>query len=87
MECDTNCISGTVECHGILSEHPEWDHGPHHLRLQGIAEASSIEQKVDHINLASWKGDVWVAKVQLVSAWKVGWYLVETDIWIRNAQK
>src|SRR5258705_2588397 len=75
----SNHISGAVECHGILSEHPGWDHGPCHLRLQGIAKASSIEQKVDHINPASWKGDIQVANVQLVSAWKAGQYLFETD--------
>ena len=38
-----------------------------------------IEQKVDHINPASWKGNVHVANVQLASAWRAGHHLVEHD--------
>ncbi len=53
----SNHISGAVECHGILSKHPEWDQGPHRLRLQGISDGAGIEQKADHINPASWNGD------------------------------
>ncbi|KAF8330036.1 uncharacterized protein EI90DRAFT_2996770 [Cantharellus anzutake] len=75
----SNRISGAVECHAILSEHPEWDRGPRRLRLRGFTDAGGIEQKVDHINPASWKGNVQVASVQLVSAWKAGRYLVEND--------
>src|SRR5260370_16600246 len=73
-------MSGAVECHSILSQHPEWDRGPCHLRLQGLSVAMGIEQKIDHLNLASWKGDVQVSSVQLVLAWKSGQCLVESDL-------
>ena len=65
-------MSGAVECHSILVQRPEWDHGPHRLWLQGLSMTTGIEQKVDHLNLASWKGDVQVSGVQLMSAWKLG---------------
>src|SRR5260370_4073375 len=75
----SNHTSGAVECHAILSKHPEWDQGPHRLQLQGISDVAGIEQKVDHINPASWKGNVHVANVQLASAWRAGHHLVEHD--------
>ena len=65
-------MSGTVECHSILSQRPEWDHGPCQLWLQGLSVVTGIEQKVDHLNPASWKGDVQVSGVQLMLAWKSG---------------
>ena len=65
-------MSGAVECHSILSQRPEWDRGPHRLRLQGLSVVTGIEQKVDHLNPASWKGDVQVSGVQLMLAWKSG---------------
>ncbi len=42
--------------------------------------ATGIEKKIDHLNPASWKGDVQVSGVQLVSAWKSGQHLVESDL-------
>ena len=44
-----------------------------------MSGGTGIEQKADHLNLASWKGDIWVLGMQLVSAWKSGRYLVESD--------
>ncbi|KAF8325088.1 uncharacterized protein EI90DRAFT_3238888 [Cantharellus anzutake] len=64
--------SGAVECHSILSQHPEWDRGPRRLRLQGLSTTTGIEQKIDHLNPALWKGDVRVSGVQLMSAWSSG---------------
>ncbi len=72
-------ISGVVECHSILLQWPEWDCGPHRLWLQGLSMVMGIEQKVDHLNPASWVGDMQVSSVQLVSAWKSGWYQIESD--------
>ncbi|KAF8327198.1 uncharacterized protein EI90DRAFT_2928786 [Cantharellus anzutake] len=71
--------SGAVECHSILSQRPEWDRGPCRLRLQGVSGGAGFEQKVDHLNPASWKGDVQVSGIQLASAWKAGRYLIESD--------
>ncbi|KAF8330041.1 uncharacterized protein EI90DRAFT_3124859 [Cantharellus anzutake] len=75
----SNRTSGAVECHAILSKHPEWDRGPCRLWLQGISNAGGIEQKVDHINPASWRGNIYVANVQLAPAWRAGHYLVKND--------
>ncbi len=72
-------MSGAVECHSILSQQPEWDRGPRRLRLQGLSVATGIEQKVDHLNPALWKGDVQVSGVQLMLAWKSGQYQIESD--------
>ena len=71
--------SGAVECHSILSQWPEWDWGPHQLWLQGVSESTGVEQKINHLNPASWKGDVQLSNVHLISAWKSGWYLIEND--------
>src|SRR5258708_14971844 len=72
-------MSGAVECHSILSQQPEWDHGPCQLWLQGLSVVTGIEQKVDHLNPALWKGDVQVSGVQLMLAWKSGQYQIESD--------
>ncbi|KAF8324980.1 uncharacterized protein EI90DRAFT_3019288 [Cantharellus anzutake] len=49
------------------------------VNLQGLSVAGGIEQKVDHLNPASWKGDVRISRVQLMSAWRSGRELVEHD--------
>ncbi|KAF8327604.1 uncharacterized protein EI90DRAFT_3018097 [Cantharellus anzutake] len=68
-----------IECHSILSQHPEWDRGPRRLRLQGLSATTGIEQKIDHLNLALWKGDMQVSGIQLMSAWRSGRHEVEND--------
>src|SRR5258705_2939198 len=69
---------GAVECHSILLQQPELDCGPCRLWLQGLSVVMGIDQKVDHLNPALWKGDVWVSGVQIMSAWKSGQYQVES---------
>ena len=44
-----------------------------------MSGSAGIEQKADHLNPTSWKGDVRLSNVHLVSAWKSGRYLVESD--------
>ena len=38
-----------------------------------------IKQKINHLNPASWKGDVQLSSVHLILAWKSGQYLIESD--------
>ena len=64
--------ASTVECNAILAEKPEWDRGPQRLKLQPVYDKGAIEGKVDHINTASWKGDVCLSNVDLRSAWMSG---------------
>ena len=47
--------------------------------MPGLSIVTGIEQKVNHLNPASWKGDVQVSVIQLMSAWKSGQHLVESD--------
>ena len=71
--------ASAVECNAILAEKPEWDRGPRRLKLQPVYDKGAIEGKVDHINTASWKGDVCLSNVDLRSAWMSGRRLVEND--------
>jgi hypothetical protein len=65
--------SGLTEVAIILAEHPEWDHGPRRLRLPAISKDSGdITSKVDHINPASWRGNVEVTNVNLQTCWLLG---------------
>ncbi|RDX39940.1 hypothetical protein OH76DRAFT_1331401, partial [Lentinus brumalis] len=49
----------------IYAHHPEWDHGHKWLQLQGV-------DGVGHTNPASWKDDVSVHNVSLLTCWKSG---------------
>ena len=61
-------MSGAVECHSILLQQPELDCGPCRLWLQGLSVVMGIDQKVDHLNPALWKGDVWVSGVVMTGS-------------------
>jgi hypothetical protein len=50
----------------ILGKYPEWDQGHRRLKLQGA-------EGVDHVNPASWIGDVSVNNVSLQTTWRKGW--------------
>jgi hypothetical protein len=68
-----SCASGLTEVAIILAEHPEWDHGPRRLHLPVITKDSGdITLKLDHINPASWRGNVEVANVNLQTCWLLG---------------
>lgn len=55
----------------IYTKHPEWDRGHKRLRLEGV-------DGVDHTNPRSWKGDVSVRSVSLLTSWKNGLRTVKT---------
>ncbi|KAJ7437703.1 hypothetical protein FB451DRAFT_1193094 [Mycena latifolia] len=57
--------STTAESCHIFAKHPDWDRGHRQLRLEGT-------EGVDHINPASWKADVSVANVSLLTSSNVG---------------
>jgi len=74
----TTRMSHTVEVRNIFSLHPEWDRGLQCLKLPAIEDGNGdIIAKVDHINPASWKGDVQVSNVSPVTAWNEGHAVVE----------
>ncbi|KAF9515336.1 hypothetical protein BS47DRAFT_1293938, partial [Hydnum rufescens UP504] len=65
-------LSNVTECATILAEHPEWDRSPRRLHLKPITSPDTVTQKSDHINPASWLGDVNVKEVVLATCWKLG---------------
>ena len=65
--------SGLTEVAVILSLHPEWDRSPRRLNLPPMTkETDELSSKVDHINPASWRGDVHVKNVNLHTSWILG---------------
>jgi hypothetical protein len=73
-------LSHAVECLNIFEKHPEWDRGPRWLKLPAIEDANGdIIAKVDHINPSSWKGDVSLSHVSLVTSWNAGRSQVEAE--------
>ncbi|KAJ6523229.1 hypothetical protein DFH09DRAFT_937986, partial [Mycena vulgaris] len=66
-------ISNLIESVMILANRPHWDRSPRRLKLPMIInEAGDVSPNADHINPASWKGDVHVRTVNLLTAWKQG---------------
>src|ERR1700729_1255446 len=66
-----NRVESAAICTRILAEHPEWERGPRRLMLKTWRdEAGDISAKIDHINPASWKGDVAVKNVVLLTCWE-----------------
>jgi hypothetical protein len=65
--------SGLTEVAVILARHPEWDRPPRRLKLPVISrDSGEITAKADHINPASWRGNVEVSKVNLQTCWILG---------------
>jgi hypothetical protein len=65
--------SGLTEVAVILAHHPEWDRSPRRLQLPVIAKDSgAITSKADHINPASWRGNVDVSAINLQTCWILG---------------
>ena len=65
--------SGLTEVAVILARHPEWDRSPRRLQLPVIAkDTGAITSKADHINPASWHGNVEVSTVNLQTCWILG---------------
>ena len=73
-------LSHAVECLNIFEKYPHWDHGPKRLKLPAIEDGNGdVLAKVDHINPDSWKGDVRLANVLLVTSWNSGRHMVESQ--------
>lgn len=53
------CLTGTTEVANILARYPEWDCGPHRLRLPAVScDLKPVPLNEDHLTLSAWKGDV-----------------------------
>ncbi|KAH8983773.1 hypothetical protein EDB86DRAFT_3066228 [Lactarius hatsudake] len=74
------CLSHAIECLNIFLEHPAWDRSPRHLHLCRIEDGNGdVLSKSDHITPASWKGNVNVHNVSLVTTWNLGHALLELE--------
>lgn len=60
------------ECANILARYPQWDRSPRRLRLPTRDGLHKGSHEVDHVNVASWKGDVSVKNVVLLTCWNAG---------------
>ncbi|KAJ7181372.1 hypothetical protein C8R43DRAFT_1101284 [Mycena crocata] len=85
---DTNCdmlqildrLRGTTEVSTILTKYPHWDRTPRRLRLPAMTrDLVELSDGIDHIKSASVRGDMRVQEVTLLTCWKGGRRLVETD--------
>ncbi|EIW82024.1 hypothetical protein CONPUDRAFT_54412, partial [Coniophora puteana RWD-64-598 SS2] len=56
----------------ILADHSEWDSGTRRLHLPPLDSEEDITSKSDHVNPASWQGNVNVQHVLPVTAWNKG---------------
>ena len=76
-----NRTDSAVICTNILAEHPEWEQGPRRLNLQSWRHnAGDVSAKIDHINPASWKGNVKVKNVVLMTCWQEGRRIAEHEL-------
>lgn len=73
-------LTGTIEVSTILAKYPHWDRAPRRLKLPALSrDGLTIHEHVDHINPASWRGNVKVSQVVLQTCWKLGRRQVEED--------
>ncbi len=64
----------------ILAKYPHWDRPPRRLKLPAITrDSKELPDTTDHIKPSSWKGDVCVSSVSLLTCWRRGRHLVETE--------
>uniref|UniRef100_A0A8H7XX72 Uncharacterized protein n=1 Tax=Psilocybe cubensis TaxID=181762 RepID=A0A8H7XX72_PSICU len=73
-------LTGTTQVSNILAKYPHWDRAPRRLKLPALTrEMHELPDASDHIKPASWKGNVVVNQVTLLTAWKRGRRLAEKD--------
>ena len=73
-------LTGTTEVSTVLAKYPHWDRAPRRLKLPAISrDGLTIHEHVDHVNPASWRGNVKVSQVILQTCWKLGRRKVEED--------
>ncbi|KAF4596881.1 hypothetical protein EYR40_007427 [Pleurotus pulmonarius] len=74
-------LTGTTEVSTILAKYPEWDRGPRRLKLPVLSkDGFQVHQGVDHVNPASWRGNVNVNQVNLQTCWTLGRQSLVDDI-------
>jgi hypothetical protein len=73
-------LTGTTEVSTILAKYPHWDRALRRLKLPVLSkDGLTVHDNADHINPASWCGDVDVSHVVLQTCWKLGRLQIEED--------
>ena len=76
-----NHIESAAICSQILAENPSWERAPRRLTLKTWRdEAGDISAKIDHINPASWKGNVKVKSIVLLTCWEGGRHIATKEL-------
>lgn len=71
-------LSETTEVSNILAKHPEWDRAPRRTNLKPMTLTSGeVTAKSDHLKPSSWRGNVKLANVSLLTSWRRGRRLIE----------
>lgn len=73
-------LMGTTEVSNILAKYPHWDCGLRRLNVPAITRDSKVlPEKADHIKPASWRGNVSLSLVTLLTCWRRGWLMVKDE--------
>jgi len=73
-------LAGTTEVSNILAKYPQWDRSPPHLKLPAMSrESKEIPDSAEHIKLGSWRGNVKLKDVSLLTSWNRGRRLIEQE--------
>ena len=73
-------LSGCTEVANILAKYPQWDRSPRRLKVPAISrDSKELPDAADHINPASWRGNIEVKNVSLQTSWRRGRRLVESE--------
>jgi hypothetical protein len=76
-----NRLEAAATCCCILAEHPDWARGPRRLSMRNWRDdAGDTSTKYDHINPASWCGNVRVKDVVLLTSWTSGQRVAEQEL-------
>jgi hypothetical protein len=80
-----NQLEAAATCCHILAEHLEWVQGPQQLSINNWHDnAGDTSMKYDHVNSASWCGNVDVKNVVLLTSWASGHHLAEQELQVAN---
>ncbi|KZT31450.1 hypothetical protein SISSUDRAFT_1072627 [Sistotremastrum suecicum HHB10207 ss-3] len=73
-------LSSAAHCSEIFAKHPDWDRSPRRLHLPRWTGPGRLTSDMDHLNPASWIGNVWVSNVSLITEWRRGSDTAETKL-------
>ena len=76
-----NWTDSAVICTRILAGNPDWERGPRRLNLKTwTQEAGDVSSKINHINPHSWRENITVKNVVLLTCWSEGCQVAETQL-------